>query len=440
MLWDLPAAGITPCRCQLPENRTQAMEVLKHPVVRYWFAGACVLALAAFVAIHTPHLALAAAIAGFGLGLIAGITKARPAGPASSPDHKEAGGFLTALPGIVSALEPPAVAFDAAQKVVAYNSPAADLFEGIEEGAALSRISRHPGLLGAMTLIAADGLPRTIEMVDHGPNGRRLKASVARLSPAPDAQEQAVVLVQFRDLSEQDRLAQMRSDFIANASHELRTPLASLRGFIETLQGPASEDAAARTKFLDIMAAQSARMMRILDDLLSLSRIEMRAHLPPAGQVEAGSLIREVVQGLEPLASRSHITLKTALPSEPLIVRGDRDELIQVFQNLIQNAIKYGNEGGRVDITLARDPDGSHKRPRLRAVVRDDGPGIAAEHLPRLTERFYRVDTAASRARGGTGLGLAIVKHILNRHRGDLRITSTPGKGSTFTVLLDLVK
>lgn len=411
-----------------------------HPAIRYWLAGACALALAALVAVHTSHLALAAAIAGFGLGLIAGMTRARPNGTAVATEHIATGGFLTALPGIVGALEPPAVAFDSSQKVVAFNGPAADLFEGIEAGAALSRISRHPGLLGAMTLIAADGLPRVIEMVDHGPNGRRFKASVARLSPAADAQEQAIVLVQFRDLSEQDRLAQMRSDFIANASHELRTPLASLRGFIETLQGPASEDTAARAKFLDIMAAQSARMMRILDDLLSLSRIEMRAHLPPAGQVDTAGLIREVVQGLEPLASSSRITLATALPAEPLMVRGDRDELIQVFQNLIQNAIKYGNEGGSVDITLARDPDSSSKRPRLRAVVKDDGPGIAAEHLPRLTERFYRVDTAASRARGGTGLGLAIVKHILNRHRGDLRITSTPGKGSTFMVLLDLVK
>lgn len=425
---------------QLPESPHRAMEVLIHPVIRYWIAGACVLALAAFVAIHTTHQALAAAIAGFGIGLIAGITRALPETTAPSAGHADSGSFLTALPGIVSALEPPAVAFDANQRVVAFNGQAADLFEGIEAGAALSRISRHPGLLGAMTLIAADGLPRVIEMVDHGPSGRRLKASVARLSPASDAQDQAIVLVQFRDLSEQDRLAQMRSDFIANASHELRTPLASLRGFIETLQGPASEDAAARAKFLDIMAAQAARMMRILDDLLSLSRIEMRAHLPPSGHVDAGGLIREVVLGLEPLASSSRITLQTALPSEPLMVRGDRDELIQVFQNLIQNAIKYGNEGGRVDITLARDADGSQKRPRLRAIVKDDGPGIAAEHLPRLTERFYRVDTAMSRARGGTGLGLAIVKHILNRHRGDLRIASTPGKGSTFTVLLDLVK
>jgi two-component system phosphate regulon sensor histidine kinase PhoR len=416
------------------------MEVLMHPVVRYWFAGACVLAIAALVAIHTTHLALAAAIAGVGVGLIAGTTRALPAVSTATTGNSEPPGFLTGLPGIVSALEPPAVVFDAGQAVVAFNGPGADLFPGIELGVPMSRISRHPDLLGALSMIAGDGVPRAIEMVDHAPNGRRLRASLARLSPASNGKQQPVVLVQFRDLSEQDRLDQMRSDFIANASHELRTPLASLRGFIETLQGPASKDEEARAKFLDIMGAQSARMMRILDDLLSLSRIEMRAHLPPPGQVEAGGLIREVVQGLEPLAQSSRVGLHLSPPNEPLMVRGDRDELIQVFQNLIQNAIKYGNEDGRVDIALSRDPASPAKRPRLRVSVTDDGPGIAAEHLPRLTERFYRVDTAMSRARGGTGLGLAIVKHILNRHRGDLRITSTVGKGSTFTVLLDLVK
>jgi two-component system phosphate regulon sensor histidine kinase PhoR len=245
--------------------------------------------------------------------------------------------------------------------------------------------------------------------------------------------------VQFRDLSEQDRLAQMRSDFIANASHELRTPLASLRGFIETLEGPASEDSAARKRFLSIMSAQAARMTRILDDLLSLSRIEMRAHVPPTGNVSVGAVLKEVCQGMEPLAHEAGISINLNLPqTPPLQVRGERDELVQVFQNLVQNAIKYGRRGGRVDVSLKVDPATSPRRPRLLASVADDGPGIEAEHLPRLTERFYRVDTATSREKGGTGLGLAIVKHILNRHRGDLKISSEVGKGSTFTVSLDL--
>lgn len=413
------------------------MEILTHPVVRYWVAGASVLMLAAIVAIHTTHLALAAAIAGFGIGIIAGVNLyVQPSAATESGEAGVAGVFAVELAGIVQSLELPAVAFDADQKVLACNAPAGDLFAGIEPGMALSRINRHPELMSMLTSVAGDALPRSIEMVDHSPNGRRLRASAAKLNASGVAGE--AVLVQFRDLSEQDLLAQMRSDFIANASHELRTPLTSLRGFIETLQGPASSDAAARERFLGIMNTQSARMTRILDDLLSLSRIEMRAHLPPSGSVQLNALLREVAQSLEPLSNEAGIMLTLDGPTEVLAVRGDRDELVQVFQNLIQNAIKYGKKGGKVEITLARDAAAKGSRPRARVSVTDDGPGIAAEHLPRLTERFYRVDTASSREKGGTGLGLAIVKHIVNRHRGDLRITSEVGKGSAFTVLLDL--
>ena len=247
------------------------------------------------------------------------------------------------------------------------------------------------------------------------------------------------MLVQFRDLSEQDRLTRLRTDFIANASHELRTPLASIKGFIETLQGPASADATARRKFLGIMEAQAARMTRILDDLLSLSRIEMREHLPPSDIFDVVSILRATVEGLEPIAREARITLEFGVAVGAAQVRGDRDELVQVFQNLIQNAIKYGHEGGRVDVTLVSHPAQSGQPPKIDIAVADDGPGIAEVHLPRLTERFYRVDTATSRERGGTGLGLAIVKHILNRHRGELNVASEPGKGSTFTVVLDAV-
>lgn len=407
-----------------------------HPVVRYWVAGASVLLLAAVVAIHTTHLALAAAIAGFGLGLIAGVNLYAPSAAATAAHEVEASVFAVELAGMVRSLELPAVAFDADQKVMAFNGPASDLFAGIETGVPLSRISRHPELIGILTSVAGDGLPRSIEIVDHAQKGRRLRAGAAKMTSTGAAGE--AVLVQFRDLSEQDLLAQMRSDFIANASHELRTPLTSLKGFIETLQGPASNDAAARERFLGIMSTQSARMTRILDDLLSLSRIEMRAHLPPAGSVQLNAVLREVAQSLEPLSNEAGITLALDVPSEGMAVRGDHDELVQVFQNLIHNAIKYGTSGGKVEITLARDVAAKGSRPRARVTVADDGPGIAAEHLPRLTERFYRVDTASSREKGGTGLGLAIVKHILNRHRGDLRIASEVGKGSTFTVLLEL--
>lgn len=413
------------------------MEILMHPVLRYWLLGAFFLAAAGVIGVHTSHPYLAVGLAAFGLGLIAAMVRpvrvsARPAAAAS-----EEGAYRTSLEGLVGVLELPTVAIDTDQSVIAFNRPVADLFPSIVLGLPLSRMSRHPDLMKTLGHVAADGLPRSVEILDHLPNGRRLRVGVARVSSNIGDQPQTVILVQLRDLTEQDRLAQMRSDFIANASHELRTPLASLKGFIETLQGPAANDETARGRFLDIMSAQAGRMMRILDDLLSLSRIEMRAHVPPVGTVDMAALIREVVQGLEPLAEGSQIALELSLPNETLNVRGDRDELIQVLQNLVQNAIKYGHEGGHVRIALGRFEGAAAQRPRVRVEVKDDGPGIEAEHLPRLTERFYRVDTAQSRARGGTGLGLAIVKHILNRHRGDLRIESSVGVGSTFTVLLD---
>jgi two-component system phosphate regulon sensor histidine kinase PhoR len=227
----------------------------------------------------------------------------------------------------------------------------------------------------------------------------------------------------------------MRADFVANASHELRTPLAALTGFIETLKGPARDDPAARERFLAIMDEQARRMARLIDDLLSLSRIELNAHLRPATPVDLHPIVRQVVDALQTLAFDRGVKITVNAPPEPLIVPGDRDELIRVFENLIENALKYGGSGKRVDITLSRvaAPDG---QPEARVAVRDYGPGIAAEHLPRLTERFYRVDVAGSRAQGGTGLGLALVKHILNRHHGRLSIESKLDHGATFTVRL----
>jgi two-component system, OmpR family, phosphate regulon sensor histidine kinase PhoR len=224
----------------------------------------------------------------------------------------------------------------------------------------------------------------------------------------------------------------MRADFVANASHELRTPLASLSGFIETLQGSARNDAQARERFLDIMKAQATRMARLIDDLLSLSRIELKAHVQPTHQVDLASIVRQVADGLQTLARDRGVEVKINLLPEPLMVRGDRDELIRVFENLVENALKYGASGKRIDIAIAAGDD------EALVAVRDYGPGIAPEHLPRLTERFYRVDVTESRAQGGTGLGLALVKHILHRHRARLGIDSAPGKGATFTVRLPL--
>jgi two-component system phosphate regulon sensor histidine kinase PhoR len=250
--------------------------------------------------------------------------------------------------------------------------------------------------------------------------------------------EIGAALITLRDLTESRKVERMRVDFIANASHELRTPLASLLGFVETLQGPARDDARARQKFLGIMREQGRRMARLVDDLLSLSRIEQNQHVRPETPVDLALVARHVADTLAPLAGEMAVDLDVQA-SRPLIVMGDRDELVRVAENLVENAIKYGapspeNESkrGHVEIRVTR-----LKREGLLA-VRDHGPGIAPEHLPRLTERFYRIDASQSRSKGGTGLGLAIVKHIIARHRGRLTIASDIGQGSTFVAAIPL--
>jgi two-component system phosphate regulon sensor histidine kinase PhoR len=228
----------------------------------------------------------------------------------------------------------------------------------------------------------------------------------------------------------------MRADFVANASHELRTPLAALSGFIETLQGSARDDAKARERFLPIMQEQARRMARLIDDLLSLSRIELNAHRRPDTPVDLVPIVRQVADGLQTLARDRGVTVHIDA-ANAMRVPGDRDELVRVFENLVENALKYGAAGKRVDIGFSEgeSPEGEQE---ARISVRDYGPGIAPEHVPRLTERFYRVDVRESRAQGGTGLGLALVKHILNRHHGRLLIESMPGAGATFTIYLPL--
>jgi two-component system phosphate regulon sensor histidine kinase PhoR len=246
------------------------------------------------------------------------------------------------------------------------------------------------------------------------------------------------MLLVFHDLTPQHRVEEMRVDFVANASHELRTPLASLSGFIDTLQGPARDDTAARGRFLAIMKTQAARMARLIDDLLSLSRIELVEHVHPDTPVDLTPVLRQVVDGLQTLAQDRSVEIAVTLPTAPVIVPGNRDELTRVFENLIENALKYGANGKRIEVGFATTT-ASDGTPAILVTVRDYGPGIAAEHIPRLTERFYRVDVTQSRAEGGTGLGLALVKHILNRHRGRLMIESEAGKGAVFTVKLPLV-
>ena len=237
------------------------------------------------------------------------------------------------------------------------------------------------------------------------------------------------MLVQLKDLTREQQVERMRADFVANASHELRTPLASLSGFIETLLGAAKNDQTARERFLVLMRTQAERMKRLIDDLLSLSRIEMNVHLKPQGTVDLAEIARHVADIMSGMAKEENCELKLDLPQK-LMVTGDRDELVQVAQNLVENALKYASAGKVIDIK-GRSVDG-----QMELTVTDRGPGIAEEHIPRLTERFYRVSVQESRSRGGTGLGLAIVKHILNRHRGKLIVASQLGHGSSFTIRL----
>ncbi len=337
---------------------------------------------------------------------------------------------------VVSALPDPALVLDAAGVVIHHNAAVADLFPRVRVGQPISNVTRSPELLDAVERAhGAEGIT-VVELQDRVPVQRRVSAIMTALALADGADGGPVLLVTFRDITDQEKLAQMRADFIAHASHELRTPLASMRGFVETLQGPARDDPAARERFLPIMAAQAARMTELIDDMLSLSRIEMRMHVPPRGVVDLNEVVSFVAETLEPVARSAGVTLEVESLPTPARVRGDREELVQVFQNLVQNAIRYGRQGGHARVRIAREPAGGGVH-RLAVAVQDDGPGIPPEHLPRLTERFYRVSALASREKGGTGLGLAIVKNIVARHRGELKIASTLGSGSTFTVLLD---
>ena len=314
------------------------------------------------------------------------------------------------------------------------NQAAEEQFGAFNHGSPFSFTMRVPELIAAVEKAGRSGLSERARWSEKVPTSRWFEAFVSPCllsASAPVAGRDALVVF-IRDLTEQQRLDRMREDFVANASHELRTPLAALTGFIETLQGPAREDARARDRFLGIMREQADRMKRLTDALLSLSRIEMRAHVRPTATVDCAKTARYAVEMARPLAHEYGVTLEFAAPSEPLPVKGQEDELIQVVENLIENAIKYGWEGGRVLVGAEKEDAAAGALAVL--TVQDFGRGIAPEHVPRLTERFYRVDVEESRARQGTGLGLAIVKHIVARHRGRLTVRSELGGGSIFAV------
>jgi two-component system phosphate regulon sensor histidine kinase PhoR len=349
-------------------------------------------------------------------------------------------GDVASLEAVIDALPEPLLLLDAKRTIVRANSAAESAFGTGLAGYDLSVAIRNPAVLQAADEVLEGGKrERTVEYVDSGEAVERdYLAHVARLPDAAARLPRAIVAL--HDLTYAKRSDAMRTDFIANVSHELRTPLASLIGFIETLQGPARDDVAARERFLGIMSDQAGRMNRLVDDLLSLSRIELLEHTPPQERVDLDALLAQVIQALEPQAGARKMTIVRRDAAGPLAVWGDRDQLAQVFQNLIDNAIRYGRDGMTIEVETkghrADEGSGVRTRDSLVVAVIDHGPGIPPEHVPRLTERFYRVDPARSRALGGTGLGLAIVKHIVNRHRGALTVESVEGRGSTFTVFL----
>jgi two-component system phosphate regulon sensor histidine kinase PhoR len=323
----------------------------------------------------------------------------------------------------------PVLLLDGASRVLFVNAPMRAVVGPSVEKKPISAVLRNPEVLNAIAQTTEDGEPAIAQFTLPVPIERHYEAYSARVSIIPP-----VTVLVLHDLTTIRRSEQMRADFVANASHELRTPLAAVSGFIDTLRGHAKDDEAARENFLQIMGVQTARMSRLIDDLLSLTRIELNEHVPPHGRVNVESVVREAAAALDPLARPDRISIAIAArPGLPAIT-GDRDELTQLFQNLIHNAIKYGREGGHVWVKLDADGDG-----QISVAVKDDGEGIPPQAVPRLTERFYRVDVKRSRERGGTGLGLAIVKHIVSRHQGKLTIESKPGEGSTFTVLLPAI-
>lgn len=247
----------------------------------------------------------------------------------------------------------------------------------------------------------------------------------------------ARAIVSLEDISHIREAEQMRIDFVANVSHELRSPLTSLSGFIETLQGPAKNDPVARERFLDLMLNDAQRMSRLIGDLLSLSKLQASERVAPQDTVDVESILRRVVASLEPISNSEETKVTLSVPQKLPMVIGDADELTQVFQNLIENGIKYSTRETEVEVIAEVDP--SHDN-QLRISIRDHGEGIDPQHIPRLTERFYRIDKGRSRDMGGTGLGLAIVKHILIRHRAYLHIDSKVGSGSIFSVFLPIAK
>jgi len=384
-------------------------------------------------AILAACIAVAAALA-----LVAGRRARRPGEFAAPASGDDASALLPSLAReVFERLPDPLLLLDASGRVVFANKAMRDVVGTDTQRKPVSSVLRTPAVLNAIERTVATGEPTSVAFSNPVPVERHYQAYATRMEQGPH-----LTALLLHDVTAVIRAEEARADFIANASHELRTPLAAVSGFIDTLKGHAKDDEGAREKFLDIMAEEAGRMRRLIDDLLSLTRIELNEHVPPSGTVDIAGLARNAAAALQSLAKADNVTITVADGAGLPAVRGERDELIQLLQNLIHNAIKYGRDDGHVWVNFALAPSSATPPGRrgggamVAVSVKDDGEGISREAIPRLTERFYRVDVKRSRERGGTGLGLAIVKHIANRHGGRLAIESKPGEGSTFTVFL----
>lgn len=339
---------------------------------------------------------------------------------------------LTELSQVMAAVPMPMLLVGRDARITLAN-PAAQSLLGRAEGRHFMTVIRQPEPVALLEAALAGGPGGSARWRVTGPGRDTIFRGECRTIAGLGAS------LAFEDVTDHEDIADLRRDFVANVSHELRTPLTAMLGFIETLRGAAKEDPVARERFLAIMEREALRMNRLVADLLSLSRVEAEERVRPKTLIDLAGLTTSAVTTLKGLAVPAGVELVLEVVADLPRVPGDGDQITQVLHNLIENAVKYGGSGGKVEITVmavAHDP--VLRGPGVAVRVTDFGEGIAPQHLPRLTERFYRADSHRAREKGGTGLGLAIVKHILNRHRGRLKIASVKGEGSQFEIVLPL--
>lgn len=429
------------------------------PPAAFGWAGAGLGALAAFSAwgAEAPLLLLAGAGGGF-LGWY-GRTRLVSSAAAGEPRREAAAlsSSLSDLTPLLEALPDPALLVDSEGRVAGSNAAARRQLEFEAAGLFLSSILRYPALLDAVQAASHDGATQTVEYETTTQVEQHIRCTVAPVTWGGARGALAV----FHDQTSRINTERMRSDFLANASHELRTPLASLTLLIETIAGPARDEPEQRDRFLKMMQVQADRMRRLIDDLLSLSRIEMDEHVPPSDRADLGLVAREVADALTPMAKERGVVVNVVAPDTPVSVIGERFQLAQVAQNLIDNAIKYSEPGTNVEVEVGLADGREHAvaqggqrwegagrialltpapAPEKRYAylrVADTGPGVPRRFLPRLGERFFRVEREMGEEKGGTGLGLAIVKHIINRHRGGLAVESVVGRGCAFAAYVE---